>query len=89
MKYVLSDIVGTLARYHQRATYGAVAALLGTSPRSVMRGCNRDWLHSWVVNQKDGLPSEYHALQIDPHIRERERILTTPEELREWLSNPG
>jgi hypothetical protein len=41
------------------------------------------------VNQKDGLPSEYHALQIDPHIRERERILATPEELREWLNNPG
>ena len=53
-----------------------------------MQGRKRDWLQSWVVNQSDGLPSEYHELQIDPKLRERERILSTAEELREWLADP-
>lgn len=82
-------IVELLDRYHQRATYGAVAGLVRTSPRSVMQGRKRDWLHSWVVNQSDGLPSEYHELQIHPKLRERERILVTPDELREWLASPS
>ena len=89
MNHSVAAIVEQLARYHQRATYGAVAGLVGTSPRSVMQGRKRDWLHSWVVNQTDGLPSEYHELQIHPHLRERDRILATPEELRDWLANPS
>lgn len=86
--YSVRAIVEELNRYHQRVTYGALSALLGTSPRSVMQGCKRDWLHSWVVNQDNGLPSEYHELQMHPQLREREKILSTVDELREWLASP-
>jgi hypothetical protein len=55
----LKGILELLQQHHQRATYGAVAALLGRTPRTVMQGCPRNWLHSWVVNQDTGRPSEY------------------------------
>jgi hypothetical protein len=84
----VSTIAELLDRYHQRATYGALAELLGTSPRSVMQGYKRNWRHSWIVNQNDGLPSEYHELQRHPKLLEREHILATAAELREWLADP-
>jgi hypothetical protein len=57
----LESILELLQRHHQRATYGAVAAAVGRTPRNVMQGRPRDWLHSWVVNQNTGLPTEYPA----------------------------
>jgi hypothetical protein len=87
-KFTLKSIVQLLDEYHQRATYGAVGALLGKAPRSVMQGLPRDWKHSWVVNQSDGEPSEYPSLKKHPSLHERPRILPTAEELAAWLANP-
>jgi len=87
--YSVTSIVEQLNRYHQRATYKAVAGLVRKVPRSVMQGSPRDWKHSWVVNQEDGEPSEYPQLKKHPSLHERSRILYTPEELAEWLSNPA
>jgi hypothetical protein len=87
--YSVRSIVEQLNNHHQRATYGAVAGLLGKPPRSAMQGYPRDWKHSWVVNQEDGEPSEYPQLKKHPALHERPRILYTPEELAEWLANPA
>lgn len=84
----MDSIVSLLNQYHQRATYGAVAALTGGAPRSVMQGRKRAWLNSWVVNQDTGLPSEYSEPLIHPHIAERVVILATAEDLASWLENP-
>jgi hypothetical protein len=53
-----------------------------------MQGYERNWLHSWVVNQDTGLPSKYHELQLHPNLQERERVLSTGKELADWLANP-
>jgi len=53
-----NDALDALNLYHERATYGAVAGLLGVPPLSVMRGRPRDWRHSWVVNAETGWPTE-------------------------------
>ena len=82
------SIVELLDKHHQRATYGAVAGLLGKAPRSVMQRLPRDWKHSWVVNQSDGEPSDYAKIKKHPARHERARILSTPEELAAWLANP-
>jgi hypothetical protein len=81
----LESILELLQRHRQRATYGAVAALVGRTPRNLMQGLPRDWLHSWVVNQDTGLPSEYPAGKIHPAIKERAEILSSEQELVAWL----
>jgi hypothetical protein len=84
----LDSILDLLERYHQRATYAAVAALLGTSPRSVMGGRPKNPKHSWIVSKKNGLPTDYSNSAIDPHLQERDRILDTVHDLSSWLDNP-
>ena len=85
----LDPIVQLLNQYHQRATYGAVAGLIGGAPRAVMQGRKRNWVNSWVVNQDTGLPTEYPIPMIHPAIEERDETLATPEELDAWLDDPG
>jgi len=85
----LDQILDLLNRYHQRATYGAVAGVLGRIPRSVLQGRPRDWRHSWVVSDETGLPSEYPAPKIHPDIARRPEILRTPDELEAWLAHPS
>lgn len=81
-------MLGLLHEHHQRATYGAVAGLLGKVPRSLMHGLPRDWRHSWVVNSESGLPTEYPIGKIHPAIQERSQILDSREELEAWLKEP-
>ena len=84
----VDSIVSLLNQYHQRATYGAVAGLVGSAPRSVMQGRKRGWLNSWVFNQDTGLPSEYAEPLVHPQIAERDEILSTADELASWLEDP-
>lgn len=85
----LDGILDALNLYGQRATYGAVAGLLGVPPRSVMSGRPRDWRHSWVVNAETGWPSEYPAPKVHPQIEARDHVLTTTDELLDWLADPS
>lgn len=88
-EHTLNSILGELDSFHQRATYGAVAALVNSSPRSLMSGRPRDPGSSWIVSRKDGLPTGYEAGRTHPDILGREQILDTPEALRNWLENPA
>jgi hypothetical protein len=85
--YSLDRIVDLLNARHQRATYGAVAAVVGRMPRSLMQGRKRDRRHSWIVNQKTGMPTDYHDVMVHPAIEERDEILETSEQLLAWLAN--
>jgi len=85
--HTLDSVLDALNRHHQRATYGAVAGLLGKKPRSLLQGRKRDWRHSWVVNQDTGMPSEYSSPMIHPSIAEHAYILATEDELEEWLKD--
>ncbi len=82
-------ILTLLAKHHQRATYGALAALLGKTPRSLLAGCPRDYLHCWVVNQETGQPTAYPAGMIHPALEECPEILGSAEALLEWLRGRG
>ena len=88
-EHTLDSIIEQLDRHHQRATYGAVAAVVDTSPRSLMVGRDREPRSSWVVSRQTGLPTGYREEETHPELTVRERILSTPEELRVWLENPG
>ena len=85
----MDTILDALDRGHQRATYGAVAALLGKSPRTLMTGRDRDQRHSWVVSRKSGEPTGYAPDQVHPDLRERPEVFETKEELGRWLANRG
>ena len=88
----LDDIVAQLNERRQRATYGAVAALVGVRPRWLMRGredmkCHAYW---WVVAKKTGSPTGYAECQIHPEclsqIRRRLRnIIEDGDSLKRWL----
>ena len=81
----IDQILDALDRAHQRATYGAVAALLGTSPRTLMQGRGRDPRHSWVVSRRSGEPTGYSADQMHPDLRTNPEIFESKEDLARWL----
>jgi hypothetical protein len=87
--YTIDSILDQLDRFHQRATYGAVAAVVDSSPRSLMTGRARDQRSSWIVSRQTGKPTGYEPDQTHPDIAEREGVLDTAEALRSWLANPG
>lgn len=84
----LDLILDALDRHHQRASYGAVAGVLGTAARSVLQGRPKNKRHSWVVNQDTGRPTGYHDFLIHPALEERVEVLSSPEELARWLAQP-
>ena len=86
--HTLDQILAQLDQHHQRATYGAVAGLLGHSPRSLMKGRQRSPQFSWVVSSSSEMPTGYAEGERHPALEERKEILDTKERLREWLDNP-
>ena len=82
----MDQILDALDHARQRATYGAVAAVLGRSPRMLMVGRERDTRHSWVVSRRTGQPTKYEAGQMHPALTQNERVIETREELELWLA---
>jgi hypothetical protein len=87
--YTLDSIVDELDRCHQRATYGAVAALVNKSPRNLMANRSRSPRDSWVVSHSSGMPTGYEPEQLNPAIKSREKVISTREDLESWLANPN
>lgn len=85
----VDSILDQLDQFHQRATYGAVAAIVNSSPRSLMTGRERSQRSSWIVNRTTGEPSGYSTEQTHPSLKERQQILDQPELLRTWLQDPA
>ena len=88
-EHTIDSILDALEQFHQRATYGAVAGVVDTSPRSLMVGRERSPHSSWIVSRQTGSPTGYKPEQIHGDLTARERIIGSPEELRVWLSNPA
>jgi hypothetical protein len=85
----VDSILDQLDQFHQRATYGAVAAIVNSSPRSLMLGRDRNQRSSWIVNRSTGKPTGYSDEQTHPCLAERNSILSSPETLRAWLADPN
>ena len=90
----LDSIVTRLNDRKQRATYGAVAGLLGVMPRGLMTGRPRSPKYSWVVAKtgtRRGWPTDYTNEQIHPDCLRQildglGMPISDPESLRLWLS---
>src|SRR4051812_6138724 len=83
----LDDILSALNAHQQRATYSAVAALVGDTPRLLMRGKPRAQECSWIVSKSTGRPTGYAETDVHPRLTENEKVLATREELSDWLSS--
>jgi hypothetical protein len=82
----LDQILDALNAHRQRATYGAVAAVIGAAPRTLMSGRDRDPRHSWVVSRKTGQPTGYEGDQIHPELLAASHVIQSRDELERWLA---
>lgn len=99
--WTLDEVIALLNEHHQRATYGAIAAVVkAPSPRGLMKGRTGWHENSWVVaatsNRKSGSrrgwPTGYKVSQIHPEclrqIRSRPNdFIEDADELRQWLGS--
>ncbi len=85
----LDQILDELDAARQRATYGAVAAVVGASPRTLMSGRERTPRHSWVVNLRSGLPTAYADALIHPQLTTSATIIKSKDDLVTWLATRG
>lgn len=92
-RWRLDEIVDHLNVRKQRASYGAVATLVGVLPRGLMNGRLKSSEYAWVVaasGSHRGWPTGYAIEQIHPdclrQIRDgRENIIETGEDLERWF----
>jgi len=82
----LEDVVDFLDQRQLRATYGAVAEVVGRPATFLMTGIPRGPRYSWIVNQKTLLPTGYAAEECHPALTKKSFVLKTGEELRTWMA---
>ncbi len=87
--HTIDSILDLLDQFRQRATYGAVAGVVDSSPRSLMSGRARDQRSSWIVSRETKQPTGYADDQIHPELASRDQVIDNPDELRKWLENPA
>jgi hypothetical protein len=85
--HTLDDVIAALNGHQQRATYSAVAALLGEAPRLLMHKRPRAQENSWIVSKATGRPTSYMDADIHPQLNANETVLSTREELASWLAD--
>lgn len=83
---MMDQILEALDIARQRATYGAVAALVGVSPRALMSGRERNQRSSWIVNHRSGRPTGYPEEQLHPELASNPDVIKTREDLTAWLA---
>ena len=87
MKADLDDVISRLDRYRQRATYAAVAGVVGLHYRNVMDSRTRSHLNSWVVSKRTGLPTNYGPQDFHPELLTNPNgVIETPKALKKWLA---
>jgi hypothetical protein len=86
----LAELIALLNEHHQRATYGAIAAVVGGIAQGIgPRLGARNHLHSWAVNKRTGLPTVYAAAERHPQLLENAHWIANGEELQAWLHQQG
>ena len=85
----LTPILYALQERRQRATYGAVAEVVGLPALFLMRGRPRDPIHSWVVNARTGLPTGYTDDATHPDLLAHDRVVHDADALRALLDRPA
>ena len=83
----LDGVLAALNHHQQRAMYGAVAALLGQTPRLLMHGRPRAQDNSWIVSKTTGRPTGYADGDVHPNLTVNATVLATREELASFLAS--
>ena len=83
-------VIDTLNTVQRRATYGAVASVIGgVEPRCVgavlQQVGGRGPRNSWVVNGDNWLPTGYSGDQLHPRLTQSEHVIDSEDELRAWI----
>ncbi len=82
----VETVLAYLNRERIRATYAAVAAVVGICPPALARALgDRRPEASWVVNAVLGMPTGYRPHQIHPELLRRPEIIRSPRELSERM----
>ena len=83
----LAEILRFLNETEGRATYEAVAEIVGGIPQSIggRLGVRRIEA-SWVVNASSGTPSGYAANQLHPSLIKRSEIISSGVELKRRIT---
>lgn len=78
----VAEILRFLNDARTRATYGAVASVLGVPPRSIgsLLGVRRPEA-SWIVNGENGLPTDYEQVDMHPDLFTSPTLIRTGHEL--------
>ncbi|HYT68181.1 MAG TPA: hypothetical protein VEL51_17265 [Vicinamibacterales bacterium] len=86
----IRDIVRFLNEAHVRATYGAVAELIGGIPRGI--GARLTALYSrspeasWIVSAESGMPTGYAASERHPALLNKTEIISSGRELEQRMA---
>jgi hypothetical protein len=87
MALEIEDVISRLERYRQRATYAAVAGVVGRHYRNVMDDQTKSHRNSWVVSKRTKLPTGYGPQDWHPELLTNENgVIETPAELKKWLA---
>jgi hypothetical protein len=82
MGYTIENILEALNKHQVRATYSAVAALLGVHQRRVSHLLgNRRPYASWVVAKSTGMPTGYLKANLHKELQSKPTIIEEPDEL--------
>ncbi len=82
----LELILDLLQREKIRATYGAVAGVLGGIALGMMAGRENSHRNSWIVSEATGHPTGYRPDQMHPDLMQLPMIvLDSPEKLQRFL----
>ena len=82
----LDDILARLELHRQRATFGAVAGLLGREPLGLLEGYTRTQRTSWLVNKTTGKPTGQDNATIHPGLFKNPHVIKGSVELKAWLA---
>jgi hypothetical protein len=86
MDPTLAEIITFLNENRLRATYGAVAEILGVVPRSMgARLGPRHIEASWIVSAETGFPTGYSPTEIHPDLRTSSPLIRTGDDLRDRM----
>jgi alkylated DNA nucleotide flippase Atl1 len=78
----LAEILEFLNAEQVRATYGAVAALLGVIPRGMGAQLGpHTQERSWIVNADTGLPTDYSKEETHPLLQRKADVISSGMEL--------
>jgi alkylated DNA nucleotide flippase Atl1 len=80
----LAQLVAALAKNTQKATYTAVAGLVGLPARTVMNALLKDPQGEWVVAKQSHQPTGYSTNQLRPQLKSNSSVIASTAVLASW-----